>query len=290
MRPKVFNNSDEISSFCRKGRAEGRTLGFVPTMGALHEGHLSLIRRARAENDIVVVSIFVNPTQFGPGEDLEKYPRTFEDDARQCEKCGVDAIFAPPEEEIYPEGYDTYVEQDKLTRVMCGASRPGHFRGVLTVCCKLFNIVGPHVAYFGQKDYQQAVVIRRMVADLRMPLRIEVCPTVRETDGLAMSSRNRYLSPSQRADALCLSRALDLAGEMAARGVADAGEIIQAMKDLIAKVESATIDYIVIADPDTLKPLEKIATRSLAALAVRIGRTRLIDNTMIKPPGAGDKG
>jgi len=290
MRPKVFNTCDEMNSFCRRGRAAGHTLGFVPTMGALHEGHRSLIRRARAENDAVVVSIFINPTQFGPGEDLQKYPRTFEEDLKSCEEAGVDAVFAPTHEEIYPEGYDTYLTQEKLTRVMCGASRPGHFRGVLTVCCKLFNIVGPDVAYFGQKDYQQTVVIKRMVADLRMPLRIEVCPTIREDDGLAMSSRNRYLSASQRADALCLSRSLDLAAEMAARGVTDAGKIIDAMKALIGKAESATIDYVVIADPDTLAPLEKIETRSLAALAVRIGDTRLIDNAIIKPRDAGDKG
>jgi len=283
MKPRVLDSARDMSSFSRAERAEGRTIGFVPTMGALHEGHLSLIRRAREENATVVVSIFVNPTQFGPGEDLQKYPRTFEDDLNSCEEIGVDAVFAPTAEEIYPEGYDTYVTQVKLTSVMCGAARPGHFRGVLTVCCKLFNIVAPHVAYFGQKDYQQSVAIRRMVADLCMPLRVEVCPTIREKDGLAMSSRNRYLSPAERADAPCLVRALELAAGMARGGETQARKIIDAMKDLIGKVKSATIDYVVVADPDTLEPLAKIERRALAAVAVKIGDTRLIDNVIIEP-------
>ena len=287
MKLRTINKCTEMSAFSRLEQNAGRSIGFVPTMGALHEGHLSLIRRARKENDAVVVSIFVNPTQFGPNEDLEKYPRTFGEDAEKCRQLAVDAIFAPTAEEIYPQGYDTYVMQDKLARVMCGASRPEHFRGVLTVCCKLFNVIGPDIAYFGQKDYQQALIIRRMVADLCMPLHIVVCPTIREADGLAISSRNRYLSASERADASCLSKALDLAVKMAGDGVSEAQRISDAMKDLIGKVKSATIDYIVIADPDTLEPLTRIEGRALAAVAVKIGKTRLIDNAIIE--AAGDR-
>ncbi|NQT21054.1 MAG: pantoate--beta-alanine ligase, partial [Planctomycetes bacterium] len=282
MNPAIFETCATMSAFAADARAAGRSIGFVPTMGALHEGHFSLIRRARAENDLVVVSIFVNPAQFGPGEDLGKYPRTFEQDAANCGRLSVDAIFAPDAGEMYADHSDTFVVQEKLTSMMCGASRPGHFRGVLTVCCKLFNIVAPHTAYFGRKDYQQAVLVGRMVADLCMPLRIEVCPTIREADGLAISSRNKYLSAPERADALCLSRALALAEQMAADGEIGAGNVIDAMKDLIAGVKSATIDYVVIADPETLEPLGVIEGPALAALAVKIGGTRLIDNATIQ--------
>ena len=290
MNPQIFETCSSMNAFSADARAAGRTIGLVPTMGALHEGHLSLIRRARAENDVVVVSIFVNPAQFGPGEDLDEYPRTLEKDVSNCGRLSVDAIFAPGAAEMYSEGSDTFVVQEKLTSVMCGASRPGHFRGVLTVCCKLFNIVAPHAAYFGRKDYQQTVVIRRMVADLRMPLRIEVCPTIREADGLAMSSRNKYLGPSERADALCLSRALALADRMIADGETGADTVIDAMKDLIAGVESGTIDYVVIADPETLEPLDAIEGPVLAALAVNIGGTRLIDNAIVQHHGAESEG
>ena len=288
----VIKTCREMSAFSAADRKAGRPIGFVPTMGALHEGHYSLMRRARAENDVVVASIFVNPTQFGPNEDLSKYPRPFERDLAGCEKAGVDAVFAPTPDEIYPAGFDTFVTQERLTGVMCGASRPGHFRGVLTVCCKLFNVVAPTVAYFGQKDYQQTRVIERMVADLCMPLRIEVCETVREGDGLAISSRNRYLMPAERADAACLFRALKQAEAMAARGVADAATIIREMKDTIGKVPSASIDYIVVADPDTLQPLERIAGRAVVALAVKVGSTRLIDNMVVelRPDGCRRQG
>ena len=273
-----------MSEFSTKARKAGQTIGFVPTMGALHEGHYSLMRRARAENDAVVASIFVNPTQFGPNEDLAKYPRTFDQDLAGCEKAGVSVVFAPTPAEMYPAGFDTYVTQDRLTGVMCGASRPGHFRGVLTVCCKLFNVVSPDVAYFGQKDYQQCQVIKRMVADLCMVLRIEVCPTVREPDGLAMGSRNRYLSYAERFDAVCLYRALKLAEQLAADGETAVHAIIDAMEGVIREVPSATVDYITIADAESLQPLETLQGSAVAALAVKIGATRLIDNVLIGPP------
>ncbi|HUU70557.1 MAG TPA: pantoate--beta-alanine ligase [Planctomycetota bacterium] len=281
---QVIHTCREMSEFSTKARKAGQTIGFVPTMGALHEGHYSLMRRARAENDAVVASIFVNPTQFGPNEDLAKYPRTFDQDLAGCEKAGVSVVFAPTPAEMYPAGFDTYVTQDRLTGVMCGASRPGHFRGVLTVCCKLFNVVSPDVAYFGQKDYQQCQVIKRMVADLCMALRIEVCPTVREPDGLAMGSRNRYLSYAERFDAVCLYRALKLAEQLAADGETAVHAIIDAMEGVIREVPSATVDYITIADAESLQPLETLQGSAVAALAVKIGATRLIDNVLIGPP------
>ncbi|HUW33043.1 MAG TPA: pantoate--beta-alanine ligase [Planctomycetota bacterium] len=281
---QVIHTCREMSEFSTKARKAGQTIGFVPTMGALHEGHYSLMRRARAENDAVVASIFVNPTQFGPNEDLAKYPRTFDQDLAGCEKAGVSVVFAPTPAEMYPAGFDTYVTQDRLTGVMCGASRPGHFRGVLTVCCKLFNVVSPDVAYFGQKDYQQCQVIKRMVADLCMALRIEVCPTVREPDGLAMGSRNRYLSYAERFDAVCLYRALKLAEQLAADGETAVHAIIGAMEGVIREVPSATVDYITIADAQSLQPLETLQGSAVAALAVKIGATRLIDNVLIGPP------
>jgi len=284
MSPTIFRSSAEMAAYCSQQRTRGRSIGFVPTMGALHEGHFSLIRRARSDNDVAVVSIFVNPTQFGPGEDLDKYPRTFEADAAACGELGVDAIFAPTPADMYPSGYATYVVQERLTDVLCGAERPGHFRGVLTVCCKLFNIVTPTAAYFGQKDYQQSVVIRRMVADLCLPLRIVVCPTVREEDGLAMSSRNRYLSESERADARCLSRALGLARSMITGGETNPAAVITAMKNLIAEAKSAKIGYVAVAHPETLEPLERIEGTVLVALAVKVGGTRLIDNDLITAP------
>ena len=281
---QVIHTCREMSEFSTKARKAGQTIGFVPTMGALHEGHYSLMRRARAENDAVVASIFVNPTQFGPNEDLAKYPRTFDQDLAGCEKAGVSVVFAPTPAEMYPAGFDTYVTQDRLTGVMCGASRPGHFRGVLTVCCKLFNVVSPDVAYFGQKDYQQCQVIKRMAADLCMALRIEVCPTVREPDGLAMGSRNRYLSYAERFDAVCLYRALKLAEQLAADGETAVHAIIDAMEGVIREVPSATVDYITIADAESLQPLETLQGSAVAALAVKIGATRLIDNVLIGPP------
>jgi len=265
----------------RRARAGGRRIGFVPTMGALHEGHLSLVRAARRENDFVVVSIFVNPTQFGPREDLEKYPRMPDADQRLAAEAGADVTFEPSVEEMYPDGFATHVVQEHLGNVLEGASRPGHFRGVCTVCTKLFNIVQPDAAYFGQKDYQQSVVIRRLVRDLDLPIDVRVMPTVREPDGLAMSSRNRYLDPEQRRQAVCLSRALRLAQQMFQRGERDAALVATAARAEIEKEPLARIDYIALVHPDTLEPVARVAADTVALVAARIGATRLIDNAKL---------
>jgi pantoate--beta-alanine ligase len=262
-------------------RRKGEAVGFVPTMGALHSGHMSLIRAARRENDKVVVSIFVNPTQFGPAEDYQRYPRTFRQDALSCRREGVDIIFVPEAKEMFPAGYKTFVTVEDLSQLMCGRFRPGHFRGVATVVAKLFNIVQPDIAYFGQKDAQQAVVIRKMVDDLNLPIKMRVLPTMREKDGLAMSSRNTCLSAQERRDALVLFRALQLAKLLIQHGQKDAARIIQRMKELIRKKKSAKIDYAAIVDANTLVPLRKITAKCLIALAVRVGKTRLIDNILI---------
>lgn len=268
----------QISDYSRKARLRGRRIGFVPTMGALHEGHLSLIRQARKDNDLVVVSIFVNPAQFGPKEDFRKYPRTFSRDARLCKNSGVDVIFYPGIAQMYPEGYRTYVSVEELCDCLCGRSRPGHFKGVATVVAKLFNIVQPDTAYFGAKDAQQSVIIRKMIQDLNIPVEIRVMPTVREGSGLALSSRNVYLSVNETKDALILSRALSFAEYLIKNGLKDADRVISAMKQLIRKKRSAKIDYVSIVDPETLEPVKKISGNELITLAVYIGKTRLIDN------------
>lgn len=261
-------------------RRQNKTVGLVPTMGALHAGHGSLIERAKSECGFVVVSIFVNPTQFGPNEDLAKYPRTLEADAALCDSLGVDLIFAPSAAEMYPRRQLAWVDVAGLTEGLCGASRPGHFRGVTTVCCKLFGIVQPDVAYFGQKDAQQAIVIRRMVQDLNLPLEIRVCPIVRRPDGLALSSRNRYLSADHRKRALCLYKALTLCRDKVAAGIRDCDELVKRMKAVIEQ-DGGKIDYVAIVDTETLEPLATIEHSGLAALAVYIGSTRLIDNYWI---------
>lgn len=263
-------------------KAKGKSVGFVPTMGALHEGHLSLIRRARKDNDIVVVSIFVNPAQFAPGEDLKKYPRPVSQDIALCRKAGVDFIFSPSPKDIYPEGFKTYVSVDGLDRVLCGKSRPGHFRGVATVVAKLLNIVWPDVIYLGQKDAQQAVIIKRMVEDLNFPASIRIMPTVREKSGLALSSRNVYLNIKEKEDALVLSKSLNLASLLIKGGLRDAGRLTKRIRELISKKKSAKVDYIAIVNADDLEPLNKIKGSCLIALAVRIGKTRLIDNVLVK--------
>jgi len=257
------------------------SVGFVPTMGYLHEGHLALVKHARAENAIVVVSIFVNPTQFGPSEDLGTYPRDLDRDLKLLEKEKADIVFVPSDVEMYPPEFSTWVDVEKVTERLEGASRPGHFRGVATVVAKLFNIVQPTKAYFGQKDAQQAIVIKRMVVDLDTDIEIVVVPTVRESDGLAMSSRNTYLSPEERQAATVLFRALSLARQLWQGGEEDADKIRYEMKSLIAKEPLAQIDYVSIADANTLKELEEIDCPALASLAVRIGRTRLIDNILL---------
>ncbi len=276
---RVINSVNDMMNTAEKLRMEGKTIGFVPTMGALHEGHLSLVRMARKDNDIVVVSVFVNPTQFGPNEDFEKYPRDFEGDRKKLERENVDIAFYPSAEEMYPEGYRTYVEVEDITTRLCGAFRPGHFKGVTTVVTKLFNIVGPHRAYFGKKDYQQYKVIKRMVADLNMGVEIIPGEIVREADGLAMSSRNQYLSPEERKDALALFKALKLAEELIKKGERNPGVVREKMIELIKSHPHVTkIDYVEIVDPENFLPVVKIEDGTLIALAVWVGSTRLIDN------------
>ena len=266
-------------SAARKARRQlGGSVGFVPTMGCLHEGHLSLVKRARQENSAVVVSIFVNPTQFGQGEDFGEYPRDLNRDLKMLEGEKTDIVFVPSEEEMYPNGFNSWVDVEGVTERLEGASRRGHFRGVATVCLKLFNIVQPTRAYFGQKDAQQAVVITRMVNDLNMGLEIVVAPTVRESDGLAMSSRNTYLGPREREAAPVLFQALSLAEGLWRGGERDAAKIRREMTALIHKEPLARIDYVSIADASTLEELEKIDRPALVSLAVKIGKTRLIDN------------
>ncbi len=255
--------------------------GFVPTMGYLHEGHLSLVRRARAENDHVAVSIFVNPTQFGPHEDYDRYPRDLERDLRLLEPLGVDLVFAPSVEEMYPSGFQTWVVVEEVSRPLEGAARPGHFRGVATVVAKLFHIVQPDRAYFGQKDAQQVAVIRRMVRDLNFPVEIVVCPTVREPDGLAMSSRNTYLSPEERRAATVLFRALQAAKARYEAGERDAERLREAMREVIGAEPLARLDYVSVADPETMQELSRVEGRALLSLAVYIGKTRLIDNILL---------
>lgn len=281
-RMKTIHNPAEMQALANSMRENGMRIGFVPTMGFLHEGHLNLIREARKQSDAVVLSIFVNPTQFGPDEDLDKYPRDFESDEKLAEEAGADYIFYPEPDNMYGPGYQTYVKVEELTNSHCGISRPVHFRGVATVCTKLFNLVLPHRAYFGQKDYQQCAVIKRMVRDLNMNLEIVVVPTVREDDGLAMSSRNAYLGPEERKQALCLRESLDMAREMVGSGENDAATIIAAMRKHIEGKSSARVDYISIADTDTLEELETIETEAVALLAVFVGKTRLIDNELLK--------
>ena len=254
------------------------TVGFVPTMGYLHEGHLALVKQAKIENSAVVVSIYVNPTQFGPREDLGAYPRDLDRDIELLRKEGTDVVFVPPDDEMYPSEFSSWVDVEKVTERLEGASRPGHFRGVATVVAKLFNIVQPTRAYFGQKDAQQVVVIKRMAADLNMNLEVAVVPTVRENDGLAMSSRNMYLSPKERQAGTILFKALTLARQLRGGGEKDAENIRRQMTALIQKEPLAQIDYVSIADAETLKELNSLDRPAVASLAVRIGKTRLIDN------------
>jgi pantoate--beta-alanine ligase len=279
----VLSTISDARRWVREERSAGRTLGLVPTLGALHEGHLSLFRRARAACDRVVVSIFVNPLQFGAGEDFERYPRPFEKDLALTEKEGVDAVFAPDAADMYPAGAAIVVESGKLGEVLCGASRPGHFRGVLTVVAKLFNILQPDRAYFGQKDAQQAILIRRMVEELNFPVAVDVGPTVREPDGLALSSRNAYLSPVERQNATVLYRSLRSAEAMLHSGIRDGALLEQEMQRMIGETPGAELDYARAVDQSTLEPAGIIDRVVLAAVAVRFGKTRLIDNLLIEP-------
>jgi pantoate--beta-alanine ligase len=262
-------------------RRAGRSIGLVPTMGALHAGHLSLIERARAENDCVVVSIFVNPSQFGPSEDFSRYPRPLEQDLAACDRAGVDIVFAPDSAEMYPPGFRTYVEVSELQKVLCGASRPTHFRGVCTVVLKLFNLVAPDRAYFGQKDAQQVRIIQQMVRDLNVPVEVRVCPIVREPDGLALSSRNQYLSPNERRAAPGLHRALARARARIEAGERDAAHVHQGLIEDIAALPGAVLDYAAVVDADSLESIERLSGSVLLALAVKFGNTRLIDNELV---------
>lgn len=276
---KIVSTIEEVRAQVREWKKEGKTVGFVPTMGYLHEGHASLMDAA-GENDKVVVSIFVNPMQFGPNEDLASYPRDLEHDAKVCEAHGVDLIFHPTPEEMYGDNFYSYVDMNVLTEELCGLSRPVHFRGVCTVVAKLFNIVTPDKAYFGQKDAQQLAVIKRMVKDLNMPLTIVGCPIIREEDGLARSSRNTYLSPEERKAALVLSRSIFLGKKMVEQGEKDCRKIKEAMTAEIEKEPLAKIDYVKIVDLSTMQQVETTEHGVLAAIAVYIGKTRLIDNFM----------
>ena len=262
-------------------RREGKRIGFVPTMGFLHEGHLLLMGRARQENDIVVASIFVNPTQFGPNEDLDRYPRDAEGDRKKCESAGVDILFTPLAAEMYPDKPSVFVCVEVISDILEGAIRPGHFRGVATVLAKLFHIVTPHRAYFGQKDFQQCAVIKRMVIGLNLDVEVIVLPTVREADGLAMSSRNSYLDPGQRQKATCLFRALRLGEELITSGVREPEKIRQKMRAVLMQEKGIEIDYVEVADPDRLAPLERLEGGIVLLIAVRLGGIRLIDNLLL---------
>ncbi|MZP29343.1 pantoate--beta-alanine ligase [Heliobacterium undosum] len=279
---RLIESIREMTAWSKEQVREGRTVGFVPTMGYLHEGHLTLMRRAREACDRVVVSIFVNPLQFGAGEDYEEYPRDLTRDSRLAESAGVDVLFAPAVREMYPKGYHTFVDVERLTEGLCGASRPGHFRGVTTVVCKLFNIVRPDVAYFGQKDAQQLAIIRRMTEDLNLPVSVVGVPIVREADGLAMSSRNVYLSPEERQAALVLSKALARARDLVESGERDAARLRQTITETITAEPLAAIDYVSIVDNRFIQPVDTLAGDCLIALAVRIGKTRLIDNMVVE--------
>lgn len=265
-----------------KAFKEGRlTIGFVPTMGSLHEGHLSLVRQAKKENDKVIVSIFVNPLQFGKTEDFSQYPRTFDNDCILLSQEGVDIVFHPTVSEMYPEGFCTSVILERLEDKLCGKSRPGHFRGVAVVIVKLFNLARPNCAYFGQKDFQQTVVIKRMVSDLHIDINIKVLPTKRDKEGLALSSRNIYLTEAEKKDALCLHRALTMAQSMVNAGIVETKKVIQEMEKVVHGYKTAHIDYISVVNPETLEEVPKIRRGDVAALAVRIGKTRLIDNIVL---------
>ncbi len=281
---RIVESPADMQAIARAARAAGRTIALVPTMGYLHDGHASLMREGRKRADLLVASIFVNPTQFGAGEDLDAYPRDLERDTRIAAVAGVDLIFAPKASQMYPAGYQTYVNVEDISLPLCGASRPGHFRGVTTVVAKLFNIIMPHVALFGKKDFQQLAVIRRMATDLNMDVDIVGMPIVREPDGLAMSSRNSYLSPEERRAALCLSRAIAEARKLFAAGDRESGGVKDAVAAIVAAEPLAVPEYIDIRDGDTLEEVTRAGSNTLLALAVRIGKTRLIDNCILGEP------
>ena len=278
---QVITSIEDIKQRIKTLKEDQLSIGFVPTMGALHEGHLSLVRQARKENDKVVVSIFVNPLQFGKNEDFGQYPRTFDNDCELLSKEDVDIVFNPKAPEMYPNGFCTSVALEHLEDKLCGKSRPGHFRGVATIVLKLFNLINPDIAYFGQKDFQQTVVIKRVVADLNLDVNIKVLPTVRDKEGLALSSRNGYLSETEKKDALCLYKALIRAQTMANAGAKNAKEVTAEMEKIINNCKSTKIDYISIVNPETLEAVSEVRSGNVAALTVRVGKTRLIDNIIL---------
>jgi pantoate--beta-alanine ligase len=284
VKPQVADSVAAVREVVARARAQGLSIGLVPTMGAMHAGHASLMRAARLENGFVVASLFVNPTQFGPNEDYKRYPRTWEEDLRVCERERVDLVFAPEPGVMYPAGFRTYVEVAELQDVLCGASRPGHFRGVVTVVLKLFNIVQPDKAYFGQKDAQQVRIIRQMFVDLDIPVQLRVCPIVREADGLALSSRNKYLDAGQRRKARVLHHALEQARQQMDRGERDARVLRETMIARVNQTPGTVLDYAAVVDADTLQPLGRLRGEVLLALAVKFGTTRLIDNFLVRLP------
>ena len=284
---ELLHTPSEMQHWALAQRDARQRIGCVPTMGCLHEGHISLVRQARTLADQVVVTLFVNPTQFGPGEDFSRYPRTLERDLELCRTAGVQAVFLPQPADMYAPDHSIYVLEERLGTGLCGASRPGHFRGVCTVVAKLFNLALPHVAIFGQKDYQQAAIIRRMVRDLNFPVEIVVAPIVREPDGLAMSSRNRYLSAAERLQALGLSRALRVAQEACAAGDADAAAICQRLRDMLANQHGLRVDYVAAVDGATLAPADRLQPGVVIAIAAFAGKTRLIDNAVLGASSSG---
>lgn len=278
---RVVESLKEVREFVAASLRRNQKIGFVPTMGAFHAGHLSLMRQARKDSAIVIVSIFVNPLQFAAGEDYDRYPRQLAKDVRMAESEGVDLIFAPSVAEMYPKGYATYIDQTDLPNKLCGQFRPDHFRGVMSVVGKLFNVITPDTAYLGQKDYQQFLIIRRMAVDLNLDVDVRMLPTAREEDGLAMSSRNIYLGPKQRKDATCLYRALQRAEELVGGGTNNAARVMSEMKRVIQRVKGARIEYIAVVNSETLEPAKEIKGKTLISLAVRIGKARLIDNILV---------
>lgn len=283
---RVITSAQEMKAFSREVRAEGKSLALVPTMGALHEGHLALVRHARRQCDVVVVSIFVNPTQFGPGEDLSRYPRNLTTDLEFLQPLRVGAVFAPGEAEMYADRFETFLDPGALAAPFEGACRPGHFRGVATVVLKLLNVVTPEVAYFGQKDFQQALIVRRLVEDLNLSVRLVICPTVRERDGLAWSSRNALLNQEERRAATVLYRSLERARELVHGGEADAQKVIEEMRKVFAAEPHARLDYASIVEPTHLRTVERITAGTVALVAAKVGSTRLIDNVIFGPAGA----
>lgn len=280
--PRLVTTVGQLRQHVAAARREGKTIGLVPTMGALHAGHLSLVDASRGECGYTVVTVYVNPSQFAPHEDFARYPRTLQTDLALL-AGRADLVFAPPDDEVYPAGYSTWVEVGSVAEPLEGRFRPTHFRGVATIVLKLFNMVQPDVAYFGQKDYQQALVVQQMVRDLNLPIAIRVCPIVREADGLAMSSRNAYLTAEQRREATVLWRGLCRARELVAQGRRAAAEIEDKVRQVIATAPDAQIDYVAVADPQTLQPVAAVEKPAVLLLAVRIGNTRLIDNCLLEP-------